>query len=336
MSASTVAESWWTFTLPDGPRSGELRACTFEPQQVPDRAATGSSVVFTSGFTGGVAMYGSLVGHALARRGHKVTTYDIAGFFTNRDARGDDRSVTEVDLDDQEDELLALIEQVRRRDGMSPALLSWAMGATVALGAVSRLAKDGGPVLPLFVPMNYTRMTALQRLRADPVRAHLDLVALDGYTGVAPFDVGTEATRLGFYPLDPETQAYVDGQLGDYTEDAGVERWPGCSLISARSYVRAVDYDPEQRFEARDGGFPEVLIVHGENNTLHDPKESERLHRRYPGPRDEGPLLVPGMQHGQQMVAGDPVFEGLMAIIDARLRRACSPIPTPTAKLRAP
>lgn len=336
MVTGTVAETWWTFVVPDGPGCVSLRACTFESQQAPDPSAPGSSVVFTSGFTGGVAMYGRLVGHALARRGHRVTTYDVAGFFTNRGARGDDRHVTEVDLSLQEQELLALIETTRERDGVTPALVSWAMGATVAIGAVSRLASAGGPVPPLVVPMNYTRMTALQQLRADPDRAHLDLMALDGSVGVAPFDVGTEATRLGFYPLDPQTQSYVDAQLGDHTEKAGVDRWPGCSLVSARSYVRAVAYDPEERLGVGAGAFPEALIIHGADNTLHDPKESERLHRRYPGPKDDAPFLAPGMQHGQQMVAGHPVFEGLMDVIDARLRQACAPIPTPTANPSMP
>lgn len=329
MGTGTIEESWWTFRVHDGPLSLELEACTFAAQ---DLAPPGTSVVFTSGFTGGVAMYGRLVGHALAHRGHRVTTYDVAGFFTNRDARGKDRHVTEVDPEHQEQELLALIERTRERDGVTPALVSWAMGATVAIGAVCTLAHAGGPVLPLVVPMNYTRMTALQRLREDPVRAHLDLVALDGSVGVAPFDVGTEATRLGFYPLDPQTQAYVDAQLGDYTEDAGVDRWPGCALVSARSYVRAVAYDPEGRLDPGIGTFPEVLIVHGADNTLHDPQESVRLHDRWPGPKDDRAFLVAGMQHGQQMTAGDPVFEGLMDAIDARLRRACVPPTAETAK----
>jgi len=325
----TVTETWWTFADPDRRPDRELRACTFTAQRGTGSASPGTSVVFTSGFTGGVAMYGRLVGHALARRGHRVTTYDVAGFFTNRDVQDPDEGVTEVSLERQEDELLALIACTSQRDGAPPALVSWAMGATVALGAVTRLVGGDDQVPPLFVPLNYTRMTSLQRLRDDPVRAHRDLTALEGPTGIPPFDVGTESTRLGFYPLDPGTRSYVDAQLGDYTEDAGVDRWPGCSLISARSYLRAVAYDPEDRLGAGPDGYPEALIIHGAENTLHDPRESERLHRRYPGPKDDVPLLVAGMQHGQQMVAGHPVFEGLMDVIDARLRRTCAPVAAP-------
>src|SRR3546814_575721 len=144
--------------------------------------------------------------------------------------------------------------------------------------------------------MNYTRIASLQNLRADQTGAHAAITKLADDEGIPPFDTGTEATKLGYYPLDPATQAYVDRQLGGYTDAEGVERWPGCAYVSARSYKEGLKFDPEAGLASATGGFPPALIIHGAQNSLHMQGESIRLHQAYPGEKAET-LLIDGMEH---------------------------------------
>lgn len=302
----------------------DLQGVFFTPRQLTDEQKKLPPVVFNSGFTGGASMYGQLFGKALAELGYTVMTYDVAGFFTNKTVRNTlkvgDMTVTNVDLDDQKSEVLSAVAWTRQRCGRMPVVISWAMGSVASLAAVEELAMLGGEQLAGYVPMSYTRMTSLQNLRADKEGAHRAICALPGNAAVPPFDTGTEATRLGYYPLDPDTQAYVDAQLGGYTEAGGVDRWPGCTHVTAKSYTLGLAFDPEAQLATATGKFPPALIVHGLENTLHMPEESVRLHKAYPGPKGAAPLMIEQMQHGQQLNADHPIFRSLIGSIDGYLR----------------
>jgi fermentation-respiration switch protein FrsA (DUF1100 family) len=282
-------------------------------------------VVFNSGFTGGVAMYGQLFGRALAERGYRVMTYDVAGFFSNKKVRNTASqggvTVTNVSLKDQTDEVLGAIDWANEHFGAMPAVASWAMGSLASLAAIATLARAGGAQAAFWVPMSYTSIAALQDLRADKAGADAAIKALADDTAIPPFDTGTDATKLGYYPLDPATQGYVDQQLGGYTEVGGVDRWPGCTHVTARSYKEYVAFDPEAGL-AGAKGFPPALIIHGADNTLHMPEESVRLHRAYPGKAGDKPMIVEGMMHGQQNQVDHPVFHKLIDTIDRSIRAA--------------
>lgn len=300
-----------------------LNATVFEPAQRDAGAAKLPPVVFNSGFTGGVSMYGQLFGRALAARGYRVMTYDVAGFFSNKQVRNThrdgDKLVTNVNLQDQQDEVLGAVKWAREHFGEMPAVASWAMGSVASLGAIARLAAAGGEQVRFWVPMSYTRIRNLQGLRADAAGADAAIRALAGDAPIPPFDTGTEATHLGYYPLDPATQAYVDEQLGAYTEAGGADRWPGCTHVTAKSYTSYVAFDPEQGIEGA-SGFPPALIIHGADNTLHMPAESERLHRLYPGDAGPAALILANMQHGQQNQVQSPVFQRMIQSIDEAIR----------------
>lgn len=325
MSLASAEDIDFPVTYSDG--AGVLRGRLFCPGGG-DAQAAGAlpPVIFNSGFTGGVSMYGQLVGKALAARGYQVMTYDVAGFFTNKAVRNRFEKngcvVTHVDLGDQQAELLAAVAWARARFARMPAVASWAMGCVASLAAIGALARAGGEQAACYVAMNYTGMRSLQTLRADAAAAHAALLALPDDAPVPPFDTGTAATRLGYYPLDPATQAYVDAQLGAYTDADGADRWPGCSHVSARSYKTCVAFDPEAQLDgAAPGRFPPALIVHGAQNTLHMPAESVRLHQRYPGQKAPAPLLIAGMEHGQQMNADDAIFHYMIENIDRGIRQ---------------
>lgn len=282
-------------------------------------------LVFNSGFTGGVSMYGQLFGRAFAARGYRVMTYDVAGFFTNRDVRNTAKkngiTVTNVSLADQTAEVLAAVRWVKEHFGAMPVVASWAMGSVASLAAVAELAKQGKDQIAFWVPMSYTSIPALQDLRADAAAADAAIKQLADDDAIPPFDTGTEATKVGYYPLDPDTQEYVDGQLGAYTEAGGVDPWPGCSHVTAKSYKEYVAFNPENELKGA-SGFPPALIVHGAQNTLHMPEESIRLHGIYPGNAGEKPLIIDGMMHGQQNQADHPIFHQLIKEIDQAIRSA--------------
>ena len=313
-----------TFPVSYGDGTCQLRGRIFRPENPTAEQQQLPPVVFNSGFTGGVSMYGQLVSKALAQRGYNVVTFDVAGFFTNRDVRNTvkrgDVTVTNVSLEDQKAELLAAISWATQRFGRMPAVASWAMGSVPSLAAIAELARGGGEQVPFYVPMNYTSIASLQGLRADKAGAHAALMALADDEPVPPFDTGTDATKLGYYPLDPATQAYVDIQLGAYTDAGGVDRWPGCALVSAKSYKEAMAFDPEAELGDISGRFPPVLIIHGAENTLHMPEESVRLHKVYPGPKAAAPLIIAGMEHGQQMSADNAIFRDMIENIDRGIR----------------
>jgi pimeloyl-ACP methyl ester carboxylesterase len=321
---TNLIEEEITFTVPYRDGAHTLQGRVFLPANPTDEQQKLPPVVFNSGFTGGASMYGQLMGKALAERGYRVMTYDVAGFFKNKDVRNTvrrgDLTVTNVSLEDQKDEVLAAIDWTKERFGRMPAVASWAMGSVASLAAIAELARAGGDQVPYYVPMSYTRMSALQNLRADKEAAHAALMELPDDEPVPPFDTGTEATRLGYYPLDPATQAYVDEQLGSYTEADGVERWPGCNAVTAKSYKESVAFDPEARLADASGRFPPALIIHGADNTLHMPEESVRLHQVYPGPKTKAPLLIAGMEHGQQLSAENVVFRYMIENIDRGIR----------------
>jgi pimeloyl-ACP methyl ester carboxylesterase len=252
---TNLIEEEITFPVPYNDGTHQLRGRIFLPAIPSAEQQKLPPVVFNSGFTGGASMYGQLMGKALAERGYRVMTYDVAGFFKNKDVRNTvrrgDLRVTNVSLEDQKDEVLAAISWTKERFGRMPVVASWAMGSVASLAAVAELARAGGDQVPYYVPMSYTRMSALQNLRADKEAAHATLMELPDDEPVPPFDTGTEATKLGYYPLDPATQAYVDEQLGSYTEADGVERWPGCSAVTAKSYKECLAFDPEARRRIR-------------------------------------------------------------------------------------
>ena len=50
------------------------------------------------------------------------------------------------------------------------------------------------------------------------------------------------------------------------------------------------------------------------------PEESVRLHQVYPGQKAKAPLLIAGMEHGQQMSAENIVFRYMIQNIDRGIR----------------
>jgi pimeloyl-ACP methyl ester carboxylesterase len=280
-------------------------------------------VIFNSGFTGGVSMYGQLFGNALAALGYSVTTYDVSGFFTNKSVRNtfqsSGKTITNVSLDDQKVELLALINHARKSTGKMPVVISWAMGSVASLAAVNEMVAVGAENLALFVPMSYSKLGHLQGLRANADAAYTAIMELSDNAAIPTFDTGTNETVLGYYPLDTNTQKYVNEQLGDYTDAGGVDHWPGCHSITAKSYKSYVCFDPESEIGSKGVDYPPALIIHGKLNTLHDPAESKRLFEVYPGIKGNEPLMLDSMEHGQQLVHDHPVFQNIITKINERI-----------------
>lgn len=82
-----VVQEEFTFPVQYAEGVLNLRGYIFRPAGQTEAQAALPPFVFNSGFTGGVSMYGQLFGHALAKLGYNVTTYDVTGFFTNKHIR---------------------------------------------------------------------------------------------------------------------------------------------------------------------------------------------------------------------------------------------------------
>lgn len=278
-------------------------------------------VLFVSGFTGGVSMYGRLMADALTDRGHPVVTYDVAGFYSNADVKNrwqvqDGSSVTRVSIIDQKQEVEDIISWCRAKFGSAPVLVTWAMGCLAGLQAIISLKDKSKPNVPLFIPMQYSSMHELQKLRSSP-RIVNSIMSLPAATPIPVFDLGTSETILGFYPLDIETQRYTSTQLREYTAAMGVQTWPGCDYISAGSLRECLNSNVEEALRAMvDEELPMLFPIHGHDNTLHNPEETKRLFAIYPGQKAELPILIQGLQHGQQMERGNDTFKTVISLIE--------------------
>ena len=313
--STSAAEFDFTVNYPEGALT--LKGFRFDPEHANGRAP----IVFNSGYTGGVSMYGQLIGNAFAALGYTVYTYDVTGFFTNRDVRNSTQQggqrLTTVSMEDQTVELMALIDVARAASGQAPAVLSWAIGSVASMEALNRYAQAGEEAVSFYAPMNYSSTQRLQGLRNDAAATEATLRAIHPDAAIAPFDLGDAETEHGFYPLDPNTQNYVQSQLGDYTDAMGVDHWPGVEHVTAGSFVEWMDFQPLNNLVNEPSAYPPALIVHGADNTLHTPFESLELHQRYPNHADAEFFLVKGLEHGQQLTPENPVFQTMVQRIHA-------------------
>lgn len=324
-------------TYPGDKNASLFKATVFKPANPTKEQQHRTPILFNSGFTGGVSMYGQLMGKALSKLGYTVVTYDVAGYYSNKKLRNskthNGQEVTRVSLKDQQQELVDALKWVGKTYGKTPALISWAMGSTASLGAITELAAGkSADQVPVFVPLQYTNMKNLQGLRGKNANAHdvelRKLAKADTWSPTPVFDL-TNNKQPGFYPLDPGTDTYTQKQLTGYTITNGAEeRWPGSQSISAGSYVEAVEYNPEKTLsKANKKNLPYLLPIHGANNPLHAPSETKRLASKYPGNKHQA-LFIAGMGHGGEMEEKNPVFKRVIDHIDRTLRKELN-IPAP-------
>ena len=102
------------------------------------------------------------------------------------------------------------------------------------------------------------------------------------------------------YPLDPVTREYVDGELRKNPRFGGEVWFPFAESL--------LQFRPEADLDHLDQ--TRALIVHGEENRLHPPREAESLYAKYPGPKRLH--WVPQAGHTEWMLDDDPTFQSVV------------------------
>jgi pimeloyl-ACP methyl ester carboxylesterase len=180
-------------------------------------------------------------------------------------------------------------------------LMGWGMGGGLVLEAARLIPKVVG-----LVCMNgfYNGKRVQKMVRGFSAYVdfleHVDAArALAVRTGevvdVDPFTI---------YPLDPQSEDYVDTVLRQVPEFGGLVK-----PMLADSLLR---FAPDTHLE--DFSRVPLLIAHGERNFLHPPTEAEELYTRYPGPKQLHWLWNAG--HTEWMADDNPTFQGLVSAID--------------------
>lgn len=180
-------------------------------------------------------------------------------------------------------------------------LMGWGMGGGLVLEAARLIPKVVGLVC-MNGFYNGKRVQKLVRGFSSYVqflertdRARALSVRTGEVIDVDPFSI---------YPLDPQSEDYVDTVLRQVPEFGGLVK-----PMLADSLLR---FAPDTNLE--DFSRVPLLIAHGERNFLHPPIEAEELYKAYPGPKQIHWLWNAG--HTEWMDDSDPHFQNLVSAID--------------------
>ncbi|OIO08581.1 MAG: hypothetical protein AUJ52_07910 [Elusimicrobia bacterium CG1_02_63_36] len=287
-----------------------LNASFYFPEDGSDPQAP--IVLINSGLLGLKSVTPARFARALTARGLSCFGFDYRGLGKSEGPRGN------VLLEEQVRDIVNAAEFVRvRHQGSGPlALLGWGLAGGLILEAARSISN-----LHALVSVNglYNGQRQQQAVRGPEqwkkfqewVRRESLLARKTGTArSVDPFSI---------YPLDPETQAYVDREFRARDEFAG-----SVKMVLAESLLR---FAPEPRLSHLKK-VP-ILIAHAEKNRLHPVEEARSLHRAYPGPKEL--FWIEDAGHTEWMDDGHPTFRAFVEKAAVWLRE---PIPARRSKSR--
>lgn len=255
-------------------------------------------VITCSGFMGLNRIHPARFGRAMTELGYTCFGFDYRGFANSEGERR--RVLLEEQISDIANAAAFAAEHPNANDGQV-LLMGWGMGAGLVLEAARLLPRVSG-----LVCMNgFYNGKRVQKL-------------VRGFSGYVKFmemidKARVEAARTGevvdvdpffVYPLDPQSEGYVDRVLRQVQQFGGVVK-----PMLADSLLR---FCPESHLE--DLSRVPLLIAHGERNFLHPPPEAESLYNAYPGPKEIYWLWRSG--HTEWMDDANPIFRRLVETID--------------------
>ena len=266
----------------------------------PDEGIELSQTAFliNSGFTGLNIIHPARFARALTAHGHLCYGFDYRGFGESDGTRG--HVLLEEQISDIRSALSDLSGEEELRDRRL-VLVGWGMGGGLVLQA-ARNCPNVDAIISCNGFFNARRVQVALRGRqgweeflqwlykARRTWSHSGEHAL-----VDPFHI---------YPLDPQSEEYVDNVLRKAPGYDGLMVWPGFA-------DSLINFAPERDLDhLRD---TPLLIAHGAENKLHPRCEAESLYARYPGPATLH--WLEGAGHTEWMRDDDPTFQGLIKTI---------------------
>ena len=256
------------------------------------------AVVACSGYQGLKDIHPERFARALVPAGYGCLVFDYRGFGRSEGERG--RLVPQEQAEDVR-AAVGFLEAAGEIDPRRIALVGWGLGGGVAVAAAAedpRVAAvatvnaigDGERSTRAMHDHDSWR-ALLERLGADRARR----VRRGRSELVDPFEI---------VRLDPATRAYVEKEL---VKTAGFG-----TLVSLESADYLLRFRPETVVD-RISPRP-LLVVHGSENRLHLPTESDQLFGRAREPKVR--VLLEGGGHTEWMYDDHPIFRRLVALLE--------------------
>ncbi len=269
-------------------------------------------VLICSGLLGLKSVHPARFARALTAKGFSCFGFDYRGLGKSEGPRG------QVLLEEQVRDIVNAAELVRaRHQGSGPiAMLGWGLAGGLVLEAARSVA-----TLSALVSVNGLYNGQRQQ---QAVRGPADWKKFQEWVRVESMRARRTGTArsvnpFSIYPLDSETEAYVDKEFCDREGFGG-----NVKMLLAESLLR---FAPEPRL----GHLKKIpiLIAHGEKNKLHPAEEARSLHRVYPGPKEL--YWIEGAGHTEWMQDDHPTYRALIDKLAAWFR---SSMPARPAKSR--
>jgi len=250
-------------------------------------------ILICSGLLGLKSVHPARFGRALTAKGFSCFGFDYRGLGKSEGPRG------QVLLEEQVRDIVNAAEFVRaRHQGSGPiAMLGWGLAGGLVLEAARSVA-----TLSALVSVNglYNGQRQQQAIRSPADWKKFQEWVRRESTNARRTGTERSVNPFSIYPLDSETEAYVDKEFGACNDFGG-----NVKMLLAESLLR---FAPEPRL-AHLKKIP-ILIAHGENNRLHPAEEAKSLHRAYPGPKEL--YWIEGAGHTEWMADDNPTFRALI------------------------
>lgn len=277
------------------------------PVSALDGADSRKPLVLTcSGFLGLKDIHPARFARSLTRRGYPCFGFDYRGFGKSDPPGTASPQQQALDIADA----LSYLSEHPDTRNRQIVTIGWGMGAGLLIDAL-RITPISSALITINGFYNWARLQEKVR-GADGWAAYKSWL----------FKVRARAAESGnspqiepffMYPLDSQTQVYVDDVL---------YRFPGFGGKVPLGFATSMMlFAPDDNLSHLKN-VP-VLIVHGAQNELHPPSEAQHLYDAYPGPKTLH--WLPDAGHTEWMFDDHPRFEALAGQIDEWIATCLQP-----------
>ncbi len=267
---------------------------------IPDDLSAGErrpALIICSGYQGLKVIHPARFARALVRAGYVCLAFDYRGFGNSDGTRG--RLIPQEQVEDVR-AAISFLRTIPEADPDAISLIGWALGGGVAIVAATDDPHVRAVVAINAIADGERAVGAMhdhgswQRLRDRIQSDRLRRAAVGTSELVPPFDI---------VRLDTVTKRYVDAELAQ-VPGFGTE----VSLESADHLLRFRPAAVVHRVAPRP-----LLLIHGDDNALHPPGESQALYAESHEPKRL--VLLKGRGHCEWAHDDDPTFNNVVRLI---------------------